>query len=332
MKLIRRLTALVLTALLLAAPVTAAAPRFSDVPEKHWAYESVCRAAELGLVSGDNKGRFGLGKSVTRAEYATMLCRLMGWELISPEQGSFADNQNPKAWYYSAIETAAAHGVLPKLGENAGVTEPLRREELASMTVRALGYSALAGLVQDDCPFEDVTVNRGYVTVAYHMGFMNGGTGNLFSPDAPAAREQAAAVLLRVYDRMHAPLACLPVSALPEGETAVWAEPISERSGRIPMEPRAPLENVYAAALAAGEGGAVALHTEAYHATNRRALREGELEQLLADEDARVYRSTRYESSYLVRNGTVVWFETEADIAEKVMLCRLLGVSTVYLA
>ena len=331
MKLFRRLTALVLAALLLAAPVLAGASGFSDVPKTHWAYESICRASELGLISGDGKGRFGLRQSVTRAEYATMLCRLMGWEPLSPERGSFADNQDPDAWYYSAIETAAAHGAIPKLGVNAGVKDPLRREELASMTVRALGYATLAGIVQDDCPFADAAVNRGYITLAYHMGFMNGGTDGSFSPDAPATREQATVVLLRVYDRMHAEIAQLPVSALPEEGTAVWAASISEQSGAVPMEPRAPLETVYAAALKAGEGGAVVLHTSPYNATTRRALSADQLERLLADEETRVYRSQRYESSYLICRGAVVWFETEEDIAEKVTLCRLLGVGTVYL-
>lgn len=332
MKLFRRLTALALAALLLAAPVLAAAPDFSDVPKTHWAYESIGRASALGLIGGDGRGRFGLGQSVTRAEYATMLCRLMGWELLTPERGSFADNQNPKAWYYSAVETAAAHGAIPKLGPNAGVNDPLRREELASMTVRALGYSTLAGIVQDDCPFPDVTVNRGYVTLAYHMGFMNGGSDGRFSPNAPATREQAAAVLLRVHDRMHAAITQSPLSALPAGETAVWAASLSERSGSVPMAPRAPLETVYAAALEAGEGGAVVLRTAPYHATARRTLTSDDLERLLADEDTRVYRSQRYESSYLTCRGAVVWFETEADVAEKVALCRLLGVGAVYLA
>ena len=40
---------------------------------------------------------------MTRAAYATALCRLMGWELVTPEKGSFTDNQDTVKWYYSAI-------------------------------------------------------------------------------------------------------------------------------------------------------------------------------------------------------------------------------------
>ena len=43
---------------------------------------------------------------MTRAEFAVVLCRLFGWETVTPTSGSFTDNQNPTAWYYSAVETA----------------------------------------------------------------------------------------------------------------------------------------------------------------------------------------------------------------------------------
>ena len=61
-----------------------------------------------------------------------------------------------------------------------------------------------------------------------------------------------------------------------------------------------------------------------------------ELEAFLAAEGTEVYRSNRYQSSYALQRQedgslTVVWFESEADIAAKMELCRLLGVKTVYI-
>mgnify|MGYP000815084148 FL=1 len=46
-------------------------------------------------------------------------------------------------------------------------------------------------------------------------------------------------------------------------------------------------------------------------------------------------RSGRFDSSYLIykeKDGstTVVWYESETDIAEKTELCALLGIKTVY--
>ena len=343
MRTIRRLAALLLTALLLAAPVSAATDvgtAFDDVPETHWAYDSVRWASHYGLVRGVGGKAFGLGRQVTRAEYATMLCRLLGWELISPETGSFSDNQDTSAWYYSAIETAHANGALPQISGACGPNEPIAREEMAAMVVRALGYGTLAGTVQNDCPFTDVSTNAGYIALAYRMGFIYGMNKWSFAPKDPCTREQAAAVLLRVYDRMHAQAA--QGGAVPEGTAAIYAESVTGMETPVPLSPRAGLESVYAAAVKAGKGGAVALHTAPYRQTVQRGIvsagetiSEEALAELLADEATQTYRSARYGSSYLLRaeaggSTTVVWYETAADLAEKADLCRLLGIGAVY--
>lgn len=300
---------------------------YTDVPAEHWAYSGVMRATELKLTGGVGGGYFGLGWPITRAEYAAMLCRLMGWTMLTPKQGSFDDNQNPKAWYYSAVETAYANGVLPKIGTSAGVGESLARDELAAMTVRALGYAGLAGIVQDDCPFDDVSTNRGYITLAYHMGLIHGADGDRFVPTV-ATREQAALVLLRAYDALHADLLRQTVSEAPKA--AILVASLEDRAAPIPMCPRAPLVQVYRAVLKAGRGGAVALNVVPYNATTGRALAQVGL-NIMRRQGARIYRSARYASSYAILGDNVVWFEAEEDIEEKLMLCRLMGIGRVYL-
>lgn len=348
MKRIQRAAALLTAVLLLTvAPVRAAkAPSFTDVPESHWAYESIRLASERGLINGVSDTAFGLGAQITRAQYAMMLCRLMEWNMLTPEHGSYSDNQDKNAWYYSAIETARANGALLKLDDACGPNEPLPREEMAAMTVRALGYSSLAGLVQDDCPFTDVTTNPGYIALAYRMGFMNGVDETRFSPRSVSTREQAAAVLLRVYDRTRGALSERTVVYSGGEKTpahAVVAESLTGTGTPIPMSPRAPMESVYAAAVKAGENGAVVLNAKPYvQFVSNGAVGRGleltasELDAYLADRTAHTYRSTRYASSYLTRSGSggttsVVWYETDEDIAGKVELCRLLGVGAVYL-
>lgn len=331
---------LLLALLLYAAPAHAAALTFTDVPETKWAYENIRLATERGLISGVSSTRFGLGEKVTRAQFAMMLCRLMGWEMVTPTKGSFTDNQNTGTWYYSAIETAYANGALLKLGGACGPTEPLLREEMAAMAVRALGYSSLAGVVQNDCPFDDVVTNPGYVTMAYHMGFMTGLSEGKFSPRAASTREQAATVLLRLYDRLHGD------TARSEEKAPAGAVAVHERTGMetpLPMSPRAPLEDVYDAAVQAGEGGAVTfsaaptLQTVKNGTVSRpETISVEKLGTLLAASGTKTNRSARYQSSYLTstaKDGTVivVWYESEKDLDVKVELCRLLGVKTVYI-
>lgn len=342
-RLFRRLTALMLTVLLLTSGVGAAQKNgtaFSDVPEDHWAAQSVRWCAEYRLMNGIGGGKFGLGLTMTRAAYALTLCRLMGWELVSPDKGSFTDNQDTEKWYYSAIETAYTHGALTGESRLCRPDDAITREEMAMMTVRALGFGVLSGTAAADCPFTDVSVARGYIALAYRMGIIKGVSRYSFEPKATATREQAAAVLLRAYDRLHATLTLDYVEQAPEG--SVQAESITETSGSVPVSPRAPLESVYAAACRAGEGGSVTLYAVPLEQTTRggvvtgsRTLTAEELSALLAAGGMRSHHSEQHQSSCVYRaekDGSVVtvWYESAADVMEKLELCRLLGVSAVY--
>lgn len=343
MRLMKCLTALALSLMLLTVSVGAAGKTsaFSDVPAEHWAAESIARCAECGLMQGIGGGQFGLGMEMSRAAYATTLCRLMGWASVTPEKGSFADNQDTTAWYYSAIETAYANGALTGESALCRPNDAITREEMAKMTVRALGFSLLSGEAEDDCPFADVSVARGYIALAYRMGIINGVSRYCFDPKANATREQAAAVLLRAYDRLHAPLTVTETADGSAPDGSVRAESITETSGSVPLSPRAPMERVYAAAVKAGEGGSVALCavpllqiTRDGAVVEARDLTADELAAFLADSSMHSYRSARHASSCLYRTEkdgsvTVIWYESETDLAEKTALCRLLGIAEV---
>ena len=197
-----------LCALLLALPLPASAAEnatgFSDVPASHWAADSIRRAVDLGLFQGETSTRFGLGHSMTRGAFVVVLNRLFGWEPVSSEQGSYSDNQDASAWYYDAVETAYANGAITNQTDTFRPTDPITREEAAVMLVRALGYSTIAGLAQDlPLPFQDVQTNVGYVAMAYELGLVNGTSSTTFSPNSPTTREQAAVILMRVYDNYH---------------------------------------------------------------------------------------------------------------------------------
>ena len=53
-------------------------------------------------------------------------------------------------------------------------------------------------------PFRDVTTNVGYIAMAHELGLVNGTAATTFSPDQTATREQAAVMLIRLYDSYHA--------------------------------------------------------------------------------------------------------------------------------
>ena len=66
-----------------------------------------------------------------------------------------------------------------------------------------------------------------------------------------------------------------------------------------------------------------------------RELTQDELSAYLNDSAVQKSHSNRFDSSYLLckeKDGStiVVWYESEADIAEKTELCKLLGIKNVY--
>lgn len=202
----KRITAFLLTlalmSSLLAVPATAAAG-YSDVPDGHWALSDMEKAREYGLMEGYEDGRFGLDESLNRASFVTILCRMFSWETVTPASPSYIDVA-PESWYYSAVETALAHGALDQ-GISFRPEDPISREEMSIMLVRALGYDQLAQANYEfDLPFPDVTENKGYIALAWQIGMTKGTEVDgalLFQPNAAAKRQEAATMLVRVYER-----------------------------------------------------------------------------------------------------------------------------------
>lgn len=177
---------------------------FVDVPENHFAYEAICRMKALNITGGVGNNRFGLGQTITRGEFITFLIKLTGWEEVRPAKGSFKDNTDPGRFYYGPIETALQHGVILKDSDYFRVNDLITREEMAVMIVRALGYDALARQLSYLNSFSDVTTNKGYMTIAKDFGIMSGTGGQSFSPNKTATREEAAYMLMKMYDKLHA--------------------------------------------------------------------------------------------------------------------------------
>lgn len=177
---------------------TAFASPYSDVPENHWAYSEIKSAGEIGFMSGMGDGMFGLGQNVTRAQFVSMLVRMFGWQQA---QGNSYDDVNPSEWYYNDVMTASAMGAL---GDESSFrpNDNITREEMAVMLVRALGYDELAQEFSDTyLPFNDVSSNKGYISIAYDFGIVSGKSDNIFDPQGNALREEAAAMMMRCYNK-----------------------------------------------------------------------------------------------------------------------------------
>ena len=327
----------------LALPAAADYKSYLDVREGHWSSSSVERALDLGLFQGVTEEEFGWGQPMSRAAFAAALVRLFGWEAVEPESSVFSD-VTPERWFYTAVETAYANGALSAGHPEFRPTDGITRGEMAAMLVRALGYTSLAGYVSEyGCPFSDVSTNKGFITVAYDMGLMGGVGQDRFAPDDAATREQAAAVLVRVYDC----LSSRPVqlhSARAYRRIAVET-PEAIRGDALPTTPLEPLTALYEALREMKETGAdmsrAALCLQAGgvrtlagggEVLDSSALTAGEVERLLEREDVNTYFSERYQSAYCIYQPNeyqtaVVWYQSDESLAAKLQLARLFGVT-----
>ncbi len=216
----KRIASLLLTILLvltLSLPALAASTSaFPDVPAGHWAAGEIAAADQAGLFQGDERGNFLPEATLTRASFVTVLCRMFGWETLSPAAATYSDCL-PGAWYYGAVETAAAHGVTDG-SDSFRPDDAITRSEIAVMLIQALGYDSLAAEAVSaglSLPFADVSSSdpdAGYLLLAYQIGLTNGvetGGQLLFKPEGTASRAEAAAMVMRVYARYTSKLAFL---------------------------------------------------------------------------------------------------------------------------
>ena len=192
-------------ALCLSMPIVSFAGTYSDVPTDHWAYSQIQKVTEEGFMSGMGDGTFGLGEKVTKAQFVSMLVRLFGCHKIDYQFSSINDNQDKSQWYYSDVETAAYNGAI----ESGGYFNPnsnITREEMAVILIKALGYDYLAQDSQrESLPFNDVTNNKGYIALAYNFGIISGRSENTFDPSGQASREEAAAMMVRCFEKLNMP-------------------------------------------------------------------------------------------------------------------------------
>lgn len=202
----KKITVTLLTGALLlgvSAPLSPAAYAFTD-SEGAWYTEVVDMASQYGLMNGYPDGSFGVSAEMTRAELVTVLCRMLEWD-TDPAAVSLWDDVE-RHWALPSLVAAAEHGI--DLGDTCRPNDPITRQELAVMLVTALGLADLAeGLNDSACPFSDVTERSGFITVAYDLGVVNGVThpdGTVaFLPHYSATRAEVAAILVRVYERLH---------------------------------------------------------------------------------------------------------------------------------
>lgn len=173
-------------------------PVFSDVSDKHWAYNDIKLMVEKGIITGLGSGKFGPDLPARRCEVAVMLIRA----IKMPTTGANADfkDVSRQHWAYNEIAAAQKAGIIS--GFPGGEFKPndyVTRGQMAVMLVRAFALKNI-GQAQD---FKDVA--KGYwayeaVLTLAGNGISKGFEDNTFRPANLIKRAEVAVFLAKTTD------------------------------------------------------------------------------------------------------------------------------------
>ena len=154
---------------------------FSDVPPQHMYYDEIDQVTDAGLMNGYVSGQFKPETAVSRWQFAKMVVglhnALFPADQIVPvdvptrpfadmpaQPGSLGDESD---WVAAAFEAGLVNGVTATTFQP---YEPVRRDQMATMLVRAMGWEDVAAALPDDTPgFADVPVANTHHAAATYL-------------------------------------------------------------------------------------------------------------------------------------------------------------------
>ncbi|MFD1887159.1 InlB B-repeat-containing protein [Paenibacillus wenxiniae] len=176
---------------------------FSDT-DSHWAAASIREAAALGIVKGYADGTFHPGASVTRAEFAAMLVRMLKpveQTDTSSALPAFTDAAKIGAWAQSDIAQASALGWIKGNADGSfRPNVPITRAEMAVMVSRAMALTGATSVSFGDAATIPVWA-KAAASQMQQSAWMNGRVNGHFDPSAVTTRAEAAQVLMRAHQQ-----------------------------------------------------------------------------------------------------------------------------------
>lgn len=181
---------------------------FDDL-KGHWAKSDIERLAGKLIVEGASDTAFEAERSITRAEWASLLVRSLG--LAQAGKSSF-DDVLPEHWYYTSVSAAVEAGIVNGYPDGSFRPDaPVTREELAAMLIRALAFagSPAASLTVEQAEgvldrFNDsgsILWATQETAQSVQTGILQGQDTATLGASAPATRAEAATMLKRFLEK-----------------------------------------------------------------------------------------------------------------------------------
>lgn len=145
---------------------SASAMSFPDVPKDSDYATAIENISDLKIMVGDTQGNFNPNQIVSRAEMATIVCRVLGQTENLSKSNVFTDVPM-EHWANANIAKASELGIVGGYGGGKfGPSDPVTYEQAITMIVRAIG--------EDDKANFHGGYPNGYIRVADESNLLNG--------------------------------------------------------------------------------------------------------------------------------------------------------------
>ena len=175
---------------------------FSDLEDAAWAAEAVLAMAKMGIVSGDENGKFRPNDTIKREEFVKML--VAAANVYDENAECSFDDVLSDAWYYRSIASAYKSGLVYGINENTfGVGNNITRQDMMVLCRRAAQGRVTLEKKRDYKAFSDDSEIADYAKEAvaelYMSEIANGMGDDMFCPMNTATRAQGAVIIYNLF-------------------------------------------------------------------------------------------------------------------------------------
>jgi VCBS repeat-containing protein len=182
---------------------------FADV-SSHWAKDAVNNMGSRMVVTGIGNGSYEPDRSITRAEFATIVVRALGLAQSTGESG-FGD-VSLSDWFNGYVGTATAYGLITGYDSTSyHPNEPITREQAMTILARAMKKTGLGVTLTDSeiasflAAYTDGCAVSGYaktsVAACLKTGVINGRSASTLSPKGYVTRAEVAVMVQRLLQK-----------------------------------------------------------------------------------------------------------------------------------
>ena len=199
---------------------SATAVSFKDVPETHWAYPSITKLSDIGVINGVGNGLYDPDRTLTNAEFFVLMARrFYGFEVNQDSHDMYVQYGGAAgtAWYDQALYELGITEILERTNirlsefdtEMDNPNESITRYDMAQIIYNYLGRNgdeleklSDTSVVAD---WDSIPANyRDAVSTCYALGYLTGVDGaGTFAGNQGVTRAAAATIIDRMVQPNH---------------------------------------------------------------------------------------------------------------------------------